>query len=110
MEWPVIYERKIRFSDTDAQGVVFNGTYATYFDDTVTDYFDAIGVPWSDLNASGHDMVLARTKIDFRSPGRLGEVLVTGKRVKRIGNFHSSSSCAWEEAGGRTVARRYRSR
>jgi len=33
MDWPVTYRRKIRFSDTDAQGTVFNGNYATYIDD-----------------------------------------------------------------------------
>jgi acyl-CoA thioester hydrolase len=105
MGWPVLYERKVRFSDTDAQGVVFNGMYATYFDDTITDYFDAIGVPWSELNASGHDMVLARIEIDFRSSGRFGEVLVTGARVKRIGNSSLVFELrTWEESSGRTVA------
>ena len=105
MEWAVTYERKVRFSDTDAQGVVFNGMYATYFDDTITDYFDAIGVPWSELNASGHDMVLARVEIDFRSSGRFGEVLVTGARVKRIGNTSLVFELrTWEKASGRTVA------
>ncbi len=105
MEWAVTYERKVRFSDTDAQGVVFNGMYATYFDDTITDYFDAIGVPWSELNTGGHDMVLARVEIDFRSSGRLGEVLVTGARVKRIGNTSLVFELrTWEKASGRTVA------
>jgi YbgC/YbaW family acyl-CoA thioester hydrolase len=105
MDWPVLYERKVRFSDTDAQGVVFNGMYATYFDDTITDYFDAIGVPWSELNASGHDMVLARIEIDFRSSGRFGEVLVTGARVKRIGNSSLVFELrTWEQSSGRTVA------
>jgi len=73
MNWPVTYRRKIRFSDTDAQGIVFNGNYATYIDDTVTDFLDAIGLPWDVVTASGHDMVLARSEIDFRSAGRLGE-------------------------------------
>ena len=99
------YERKVRFSDTDAQGVVFNGMYATYFDDTITDYFDAIGVPWETLNDSGYDMVLARVEIDFRSSGRLGDVLITGARVKRIGNTSLVFELrTWDEASGRTVA------
>ena len=29
MKWPVTYRRKICFSGTDAQGIVFNGNYAT---------------------------------------------------------------------------------
>jgi acyl-CoA thioesterase FadM len=62
-------------------------------------------VPWSELNASGHDMVLARIEIDFRSSGRFGEVLVTGARVKRIGNSSLVFELrTWEESSGRTVA------
>ena len=56
-------------------------------------------------NASGYDMVLARIEIDFRSSGWLGEVLVTGARVKRIGNSSLVFELrTWEESSGRTVA------
>jgi acyl-CoA thioester hydrolase len=104
MNWPVTYRRKIRFSDTDAQGIVFNGNYATYIDDTVTDYFDAIGLPWEAVTASGHDMVLARSEIDFRSAGRLGETLVTGARVARFGTTSVVFELrTWEEKTGRVI-------
>lgn len=85
MEWPVTYRRKIRFSDTDAQGIVFNGNYATYNDDAVTDYLDSLGFSWSEFQEKGFDMVLGRSEIDFRSAARLGDVLVTGARIARIG-------------------------
>jgi YbgC/YbaW family acyl-CoA thioester hydrolase len=105
MDWPVTYRRKVRFSDSDAQAIVFNGNYLTYFDDTITDYFDAAGLPWSEFAARGYEMVLGRAEIDFRSSARIGDVLVTGARVERIGTtsvvFELST---WEEASGRTVA------
>jgi YbgC/YbaW family acyl-CoA thioester hydrolase len=104
MDWPVTYRRKIRFSETDAQGIVFNGNYATYIGDTITDYFDAIGLPWKAFTRSGHDMVLARTETDFRSAGRLGETLVTGARVTRIGKTSVVFvSRTWEETSARVV-------
>jgi acyl-CoA thioester hydrolase len=104
MDWPVTYRRKIRFSDTDAQGIVFNGNYATYIDDTVTDYFDAIGLPWDTVKQTGHDMVLARSETDFRSAGRLGETLVTGARVVRFGKTSVVFElCTWEEKSGRVI-------
>jgi len=100
MDWPVTYTRKVRYSDTDAQGIVFNGNYATYFDDTVTDLFDAIGYEWTHV-----EVVLARMEIDFRSPARLGETLVTGARVERIGNTSFTVRLeTWEQSSGRTVA------
>lgn len=100
MDWLVTYERKVRYSDTDAQGIVFNGNYATYFDDTLTDLFDLVGYPWGEV-----EVVLGRMEIDYRSPARLGEVLVTGARVERIGNTSMTIRLAtWEQSTGRVVA------
>ncbi len=100
MDWPVTYARKIRYSDTDAQGIVFNANYARYFDDTLTDLFDLVGYPWGEV-----EIVLRRMEIDFRSTARLGDVLVTGARIERIGNTSLTVQLAtWDEASGRTVA------
>lgn len=105
MDYPVIYERKVRFSDSDAQGIVFNGNYLTYFDDTITDYFDALGVTWDVFNDRGYDMVLGRAEIDFRSAARVGEVLLTGARVTEIGTSSVIFELrTWERESGRTVA------
>lgn len=100
MDWPVTYVRKVRYSDTDAQGIVFNGNYATYFDDTLTDLFDEIGYQWGEV-----EVVLGRMEIDYRSPARLGETLVTGARVEKIGTTSMTIRLlTWEEASGRPVA------
>ena len=104
MDYPVTYERKVRFSD--AQGIVFNGNYLTYFDDTVTDYFDALGIEWAELNRRGYDMVLGRVEIDFRATARVGDVLITGARVTEIGNSSVTFEMnTWERDSQRTVAR-----
>lgn len=104
MEWPVTYRRKMRFSDTDAQGIVFNGNYATYNDDAVTDYLDSLGFSWSEFQAKGYDMVLGRSELDFRSSARLGDVLVTGARISRIGKTSVVFELrSWIEADDRVV-------
>ena len=99
--WPVTYRRKVRYSDSDAQGVVFNGNYLTYFDDTITDYFDALGPAWPD----GHELLLVHVEIDFHAPARLGEVLLTGARGARIGTTSLIFELAtWNEQSGLPVA------
>lgn len=104
MDYPVTYQRKVRFSDSDAQGIVFNGNYLTYFDDTITDYFDALGLKWSDFQERGYDMVLGHVDIDFRSPARIGEMLVTGARVTRVGRTSVTFEIkTWELESHRTV-------
>jgi len=104
MEWPVTYRRKMRFSDTDAQGIVFNGNYATYIDDAVTDYCESLGFPWSDFQGKGFDMVLGRSEIDFRSAARYGDMLVTGARIARIGKTSVIFELrGWVEGADRVV-------
>ena len=100
MDWPVTYRRKVRYSDTDAQGIVFNGNYARYFDDTLTDLFDLVGNEWGDV-----EVVLARMEIDYRSTARLGETLITGARVQEFGTTSFVVRLVtWEEASNRVVA------
>lgn len=104
MEFPVTYRRKIRFSDTDAQSIVFNANYLTYVDDALTDYFDEVGIPWSEFVERGYEAVVGRVELDFRSPGRLGDTLVTGVRIGRVGTTSAVFEFRiWTEADERTV-------
>ena len=85
MTWLVTYTRKVRYSDTDAQAIVFNGNYATYFDDALTDLFDELGLDQRAMQAAGFEVVTANLNIDFRSSARLGDVLDTRVRLARLG-------------------------
>ena len=86
MHQPVTYDRKIRFSDSDMQGIVFNANYLVYWDDALTDYMDAIGLPWAQLVENGDDMVLARTEIDYKRSAVVGDMVSTSIRATRLGN------------------------
>ena len=75
--WLVTYRRKGRYSDTDAQGIVWNANYAGYFDDALTDLFDELGLTASVMQLGGFEVVTAHLGIDFKAPARLGDVLLT---------------------------------
>ncbi len=83
---PTRYRRKVRFSDTDCLGHVFNANYFVYFDDAITDHLAAVGQPCDRIAEQGFDLVLVRAECDFRSPGLFGEVLVTEVETERVGN------------------------
>lgn len=98
LKYPITYLRKIRFSDSDAQGIVFNANYLTYIDDAISDYFEALEVGWAEMNERGYDLVLRRAELDYRSSARIGETLVTGVRVDTIGNSSVTFDVTvWEE-------------
>lgn len=86
MNEPVVYDRKIRFSDSDAQGIVHNAAYLVYWDDAFTDYMEAIGCPWKRMTDAGDDVVLARTEIDYRASAGIGDTARTLVKVTRIGS------------------------
>ena len=77
---------RVRFADTDMQGIVFNGNYLTYYDVAWTEYFRALGLSWKDVLATGVDTVLARTTIEFKGPAHFDDMLAIYVRVSRIGN------------------------
>lgn len=78
--------QKIRYADCDVQAVVFNANYPRYWDDAITDWFEAAGFGDAELGGLGVDVATVRIEIDFRAPARLGDVLVTTPSVERFGN------------------------
>lgn len=77
---------RVRFAETDLQGIVFNGNYLTYYDVAWTEYLRAIGVEYKDLIEIGADTVLARTTMEFKAPARFDDVLEIHTRISSIGN------------------------
>lgn len=78
--------QKIRYSDCDPQAIVFNGNYARYWDDALTDWLEDAGYGGEELGGSGVDIVTARLEMDFKSSARLGDTLETSIEVERFGN------------------------
>ncbi|HEY5889949.1 MAG TPA: thioesterase family protein [Acidimicrobiia bacterium] len=78
--------QKIRYSDCDPQGIVFNGNYARYWDDAMTDWFDELEDDGISLSELGIDVVTARLEIDFKSSATLRDILETRVTAEKLGN------------------------
>ena len=83
MRWPAIYSRKIRYSDSDAQAIVFNGNYLSYYDDTLTDVFASLGLDPSTMHEEGYDVLTVHAEVDFKASARLGETLEFSAHLDR---------------------------
>jgi acyl-CoA thioester hydrolase len=78
---------RVRYSEIDGQGVVFNAHYLTYFDTTITEYFRALGYDqYADAQTSGVDFHVVKSLIEYKAPVRFDQELDVGARVLRIGN------------------------
>ncbi len=80
------YTLRVRWSEVDKQGIVFNGHYLTYFDVGVTEYYRAIGRPYPDAIVSeGADLYAKRAEIEYHASAEYDDVLDVCVRVARIG-------------------------
>lgn len=61
------HPHRVRYLEVDGQGVVFNSWYLAWFDDAMTAFLADRGLPYADMLASGHDVQLVRSEIDWRT-------------------------------------------
>jgi acyl-CoA thioester hydrolase len=86
---------RVRYSEIDGQGVVFNAHYLTWFDTTITEYFRALGYDqYADSRKTGIDFHVVKSLIEYKAPILFDWEIEVGARVARIGN----SSLAFELA------------
>jgi len=78
---------RVRYSEVDAQGVVFNAHYLTYFDTAITEYFRALGYnQFADAKQSGVDFHVVKSVIEYKAPILFDQEIEVGVRVAKIGN------------------------
>jgi acyl-CoA thioester hydrolase len=88
------YPIKVRHADTDAQGHVFFGNYFTFFDEAVTGYLEAIGLPYKTFSELGVDFFYVDAHCQYKSSAVSGELLQADARVEKIGNTSVIFECA----------------
>ncbi len=97
---------RVRFADTDAQGHVFFANYLTYFDEALSGYLVALGLPFSALKEHGYDLVYRHSQCEHVGRSFFGDELEVDARPERIGNTSITWGFAvYRDAGREIVAR-----
>lgn len=93
---------RVRYSEIDGQGVVYNAHYLTYYDVAITEY-----LRWLDFDyplggdpAAGTDFHLVKALVEFRAPVVYDEQIEVGVRVARLGNSSVTFALAIYPQGG----------
>lgn len=84
---------RVAFGDTDAQGVVYYGRYAPYFDIARVEYMRHLGHKAHGDTGPG-EFVMRHFDIDYHAPAQFDDLLEVFCRVSKIG----TSSMAFEFA------------
>jgi acyl-CoA thioester hydrolase len=82
---PFVHRLRVRYSECDQQGVVFNGQYLFFYDVAVTELMrDRIG-PYPQIVARGYDIVVAEARIRFVEGARFDDQLDIEMPVEHLG-------------------------
>jgi YbgC/YbaW family acyl-CoA thioester hydrolase len=72
------------FYDTDCAGVVHNLAYLRFIEAARTLMASAMGMPLRHMVETGLYPVVLRTEIDYRAPGKVGDVLLVRGGISEL--------------------------
>ena len=85
MTKPFVHRLRVRYSECDQQGVVFNGNYLFYYDVAVTELWRARIGPYQEMIERGYDLVVAEARLRFVEGARFDEELDIEMAVRHLG-------------------------
>ena len=82
-------QHRVRYLETDAQGIAFNMWYLGWCDEAYADYLEALGLDYDVLLARGYDVHVVHAELDWSSALRardLADLSVTceGRAVASV--------------------------
>ena len=77
---------RVRYSECDAQKIVFNGKYAEFVDIAATEYSRAVWGSYNDVLAMGVDSQVVNLNISWKSPSTFDDVLAIEVITGKVGN------------------------
>src|SRR5512139_3119819 len=81
-----IHRLRVRYSECDQQGVVFNGHYLFYYDVAMTELWRARIGPYQEMIAQGADVVVAEARLRFLRSARFDDEIDIAMPVHYLGN------------------------
>ena len=72
---------RVRYQETDAQGIVHHGNYLNYFEKARIEYLRAMGISYRDVEEAGLMLVVAQVEVNYFSPAYFDDLLLVETRV-----------------------------
>jgi acyl-CoA thioester hydrolase len=92
---------RVRYSDCDPQGVLFNANYLTYFDIAITELWREAMGSYQAMHEIGVDLVVAEATVRYRAPVRFDAEVDLIATVSRLGNTSLTTAIAIDSELGR---------
>ncbi len=78
------YELRVRYQETDGQGIVHHGNYLTYFEKARIELLRHHGISYRDIEESGLMLVVAEARVEYFHPALFDDLLLVSVTVAQI--------------------------
>jgi acyl-CoA thioester hydrolase len=78
------YELRVRYQETDGQGVVHHGNYLTYFEKARIELLRYHGISYRDIEQSGLILVVAEVRVEYFQPAVFDDLLDVSVTIERV--------------------------
>ncbi|MHB8869767.1 MAG: acyl-CoA thioesterase [Thermoleophilia bacterium] len=75
---------RVRYAETDAQGVVYHANYLVFMEVGRGALARERGLPYSELEARGVNLLVARAELKYKASARYDDPLVVSTRVREV--------------------------
>jgi len=99
---PFTYYLRVRYSECDAQKVVFNSRYSEYVDVGINEFLRAAGV-LGDFITGPLDFQLVKQTVEWKAPARFDQVLELRIAATRLGTTSFTIGTEFRVAGEERV-------
>lgn len=79
------FEYRVRYGDTDKMGISYYGHYFTWIEAARTEYFRALGMPYTECEKKGYYLPVVETGAKYFSPSTYDDLVVVRTSVSKVG-------------------------
>ena len=97
------YPVRVRYMEVDAQGVVFNGWYLTYFDEAMAAFLEFRGLPYAEMLDAGFDVQLVHCEMDWKAGLHWPDEVLVAVSAARVGRTSFALDFETRRDGGQVT-------
>jgi acyl-CoA thioester hydrolase len=80
-----VHQIRVRYSECDQQGVVFNAHYLFYYDDAITELWREKICSYQEMTAKGDDVMVAEARLRYLRGARFDDLVDIEMNVHHLG-------------------------
>lgn len=86
-------EIDVRYAETDGMEVVYHANYLVYLEVARTDYLNALGFPYAEIEQAGYLSPVVHVDLTYGAPFRYGDTIVVKTHVSKVGAVKTEYTC-----------------